>query len=109
MRKGRKRCFRPFRFLPELGRSMRQCSVMGMLDTVLRETCHDINGIVAVQHMELNFARRGTKAALFYALVACANPAFAGTITHPNPPDPLLDGGPTTACAARPDYAQGQD
>lgn len=82
---------------------------MGMLDTVLRRNCHEINGIVAVQHLELNFVRRGTKIAVLYALLAVANPAVCGTITHPNPPDPLLDGGPTTACAAGADYAGGTD
>ena len=46
---------------------------------------------------------------LLLALLAVANPAFCGTITHPNPPNPLLDGGSTTACAAGPDYAAGTD
>ena len=47
--------------------------------------------------------------AALLALLGCANPAFCGTIAHPNPPDPLLDGGPTTACAAGADYAAGTD
>ena len=47
--------------------------------------------------------------ALLCGLLACANPAFSGTMAHPNPPDPLLDGGPTTACAAGADYTGGAD
>ena len=62
-----------------------------------------------MQHVELNVAGQRRKVALFCGLLACANPAFAATLAHPNPPDPLLDGGPATACAARPDYAAGID
>ncbi len=62
-----------------------------------------------MQHLELNFVRKGTKVALLFALLAAANPGLAGTIAHPSPPDPLLDGGPTTACAAGADYAAGSD
>ncbi len=36
-------------------------------------------------------------------------PAFAGTMTHPSQPDPLLDGGPTDSCMARSEYAAGRD
>jgi len=38
-----------------------------------------------------------------------ATPGHAGTIARPTPPDPLLDGGATTACAAGADYAAGTD
>ncbi|MBA2589217.1 MAG: hypothetical protein H0U98_11420 [Alphaproteobacteria bacterium] len=38
-----------------------------------------------------------------------AVPALAGTVAKPHKPDPLLDGGPTSACAASPDYAAGID
>jgi hypothetical protein len=82
---------------------------MGKVDTVLRDDCHEINGIVAVQHLELNFVRYGTRIAVLSVLLGCANPAVCGTITHPNPPDPLLDGGPTTACTAGVGYAAGTD
>ncbi|HWU55079.1 MAG TPA: hypothetical protein VN175_06220 [Rhizomicrobium sp.] len=36
-------------------------------------------------------------------------PAFAGSIVQPSKPDPLLDGGPVSPCAASPDYAAGID
>ncbi len=35
--------------------------------------------------------------------------AVAGTIAHPTPGDPLLDGGDTASCAAQTDYAAGAD
>ena len=76
---------------------------------MLRDICHEINGIVAVQHLEFNVVRCRTKSAALSALLLLANPACAGTIVHPNPPDLLLDGGPTTACAAGADYAAGRD
>lgn len=41
--------------------------------------------------------------------MALANPAGAGTIARPDAGDSLLDAGPTTPCAARPDYAAGID
>ena len=42
-------------------------------------------------------------------LVFLAVPAAAGTIAKPHQPDPLLDGGPTSPCAAGADYAAGTD
>ena len=42
-------------------------------------------------------------------LLSAAFPAAAGTIAGPSKPDPLLDGGPTTPCAAGVDYAAGRD
>ena len=62
-----------------------------------------------MQHLELNFVRYGTKVAVLCGLLAGANPAFCGTMAHPNQPDPLLDGGPTSTCAAGADYVAGQD
>jgi hypothetical protein len=56
-----------------------------------------------MQHTQLNFVRRGCKAALAALLILAAFPAAAGTITGPSKPDPLLDGGPTA------DYAAGTD
>ena len=76
---------------------------------MLRDICHEINGIVAVQHLEFNVVRYRTRSAVLTALLLLANPACAGTIAHPNLPDPLLDGGPTTPCAAGADYAAGRD
>jgi hypothetical protein len=46
--------------------------------------------------------------AVLLALLLTA-PACAGTIARPTPPDPLLDGGDTAACAAGVDYAAGAD
>ena len=57
-----------------------------------------------MQHLELNFVRNGA-----LMLLALAGPAFAGTVAHPNPPDSLLDGGPTKPCAAGADFAAGTD
>jgi hypothetical protein len=56
-----------------------------------------------MQHTQFNFVAAGT----ILLLLSC--PALAGTIAKPHQPDPLLDGGPTTACAAGPDYAAGTD
>jgi hypothetical protein len=61
-----------------------------------------------VQHTQLNVVKRvfqGAGVLIFLVLPALA----AGTIVQPSKPDPLLDGGPTTACAAGPDYAAGTD
>ena len=45
-------------------------------------------------------------AALFFAAV---HPGLAATMAGPSKPDPLLDGGPTSPCAAGADYAAGTD
>jgi hypothetical protein len=61
-----------------------------------------------MQHAQYNFVRWAALTALVWAL----NPAFAGTMAHPTPPDPLLDGGPAGPCAALAadaDYAAGTD
>jgi hypothetical protein len=54
-----------------------------------------------MQHAQYNFV------AVMLAFLAV--PAAAGTIAKPHQPDPLLDGGPTAACAAGTDYAAGAD
>jgi hypothetical protein len=56
-----------------------------------------------MQHLQFNFVRQGTKCLAFIMGFAMAWPAFAAK------PDPLLDGGPTTPCAAAPDYAGNVD
>ena len=53
-----------------------------------------------MQHTQLNFVLVG---------LLLGAPALAGTITGRADPDPLLDGGPTTPCAAGVDYAAGAD
>jgi hypothetical protein len=58
-----------------------------------------------MQHAQYNFARWAALAALVCAL----NPAFAGTMAHPTPRDPLLDGGAPAPCAETPDYVAGAD
>ena len=58
-----------------------------------------------MQHAQLNFVRYGTVA----ALLLMGLPAQAGSVAKPAKPDPLLDGGGTTACAAGADYAAGRD
>jgi hypothetical protein len=99
-------------FLPELGRSVAVTFFYGLVDIVVFSHCHDINGIIAVQHKQFNFIRQGTKVAVFPLLLA-VSAAWAGdvtgSITRPSKPDPLLDGGPTDPCAARVDYADAVD
>ena len=62
-----------------------------------------------MQHKQFNFVRQGTKlAAVAWAFLA-AGPAWSQAISHPSKPDPLLDSGPTVACAAGVDFAPGVD
>jgi hypothetical protein len=82
---------------------------MVWFDIVLRGTCHDICGIIAVQHSQFNVVWQGTKTTIVALLLLAAFPAVAGTIAKPSKPDPLLDGGPTAPCAAGADYAAGAD
>lgn len=56
-----------------------------------------------MQHLEFNFVRHGTNLMVVTLLLALAGPALAAK------PDPLLDGGPTTDCAAGVDYSGGTD
>jgi hypothetical protein len=80
---------------------------MGLLDRVILTACHEIIGIIAVHHKQFYFTWRKS---LLAGLMACAvTPVLAAGIVQPSKPDPLLDGGPTTACAASPDYASGTD
>jgi hypothetical protein len=62
-----------------------------------------------VQHKQFNFARAGTKLTLVTLLAFALSPAWAGAITQPSRPDPLLDSAPTAPCAAGVDYAAGTD
>jgi hypothetical protein len=57
-----------------------------------------------MQHTQFYFA----KWTALLALLA-APPALAGTMAQPHKSDPLLDGGPTSPCAAGVDYAAGSD
>jgi hypothetical protein len=82
---------------------------MGWVDIVVRSLCHDIIGIIAVQHKQFNFARQGWKLTLATTLLVVAWPAMAGSIVQSSKPDPLLDSGPTDPCAARVDYSAGID
>jgi hypothetical protein len=61
-----------------------------------------------MQHLKFNFVWRGVGQAALLLLFA-ATPVLAGSIPQPSKPDPLLDDGPTDACAARADYAAGTD
>jgi hypothetical protein len=74
---------------------------MGWFDTVVRDICHEISGIGAVQYTQLNVA--------VVVLALLGIPVLAGTVARPTPPDPLLDGGDTVPCAAQPDYAAATD
>ncbi len=98
-----------FNFSPNLAVLARSRSFMGWVDIVLCGPCHDIIGIIAVQHKQFNFRWQGTKRTSFALALLVAGPALAGSIVQPSKPDPLLDGGPTSACAAGVDYAAGID
>ena len=56
-----------------------------------------------MQHSQFNVVWRGTKLLVATMILALAEPALAAK------PDPLLDGGPTTECAAGADYSEGAD
>ena len=56
-----------------------------------------------MQHSQFNFVWRGTNGLAVIMLLIALTPAFAAKS------DPLLDGGPTTACAAGTDYSGGAD
>jgi hypothetical protein len=55
---------------------------------------------IAMQHTQFNVVVAG---------LLWATPVMAGSITGRADPDPLLDGGPTTPCAAAADYSAGAD
>ena len=56
-----------------------------------------------MQHLELNFARYGTRCLAFIIALGSASSAFAAK------PDPILDPGATVPCAAGVDYSGGMD
>jgi len=56
-----------------------------------------------MQHLELNFARYGTRCLAFIIVLTSASTAFAAK------PDPILDPGPTVPCAAGVAYSGGMD
>ncbi|MEY4966722.1 MAG: hypothetical protein RL274_2305 [Pseudomonadota bacterium] len=78
-----------------------------------------------MQHTQYNVVQLYARAALVAAVILAANPASgatanptgprgatiekAGPITHAGKPDPLLDGGDTSACMAGADLAAGTD
>jgi hypothetical protein len=83
---------------------------MGWVDTVLRRNCHEIYGIVAVQQTQFNVVRRAKDTlAIAGVLLALSLPVRAAGVAADSKPDPLLNDGPTTACAAGADYAAGTD
>ena len=58
---------------------------------------------------QFNFVWRKARWVAVALLCGAAQPAPAGTIAGPSRPDPLLDSGPTSPCAAGADYAAGTD
>ena len=58
---------------------------------------------------QYNFARMGGRVLAVMALIVAANTPASGQITRPAKPDPLLDGGDTSACMAGADLAAGTD
>src|SRR5690349_17088136 len=96
-------------FSPNLAVLARSRSFMGLLDKVILTACHDISGIIAVQHKQFYFVWQGGKIAVLTMALVVARPVLAGTIVQPSEPDPLLDGGPTDPCAAGVDYAATAD
>jgi hypothetical protein len=110
MRKGRKLWLPAFQISPRTWPFFAVTFFYGCFDKVLRGNCHEIFGDIAMQHAQFYFGKPGTKRRLAYALLlGLANPCLAGTIAHPTPRDPLLDGGAPTGCAQAPDYVDAQD
>ena len=62
-----------------------------------------------MHNKQFNFVWRLAPLLAAVLFLAAVQPGQAGTITGPSTPDPLLDGGPTTPCAAAVDYAAGTD
>jgi hypothetical protein len=80
----------------------------GLFDRVVLTGCHEISGIIAVHNKQFNVVWR--KSLVGSILLFCASaPGLAATMAQPSRPDPLLDDGPTSACAAGADYAAGTD
>ena len=82
---------------------------MGLLDIVVLTACHEISGIIAVHNRQFNFVWHKTLAAVAALFFAGLQPGLAAPMAQPSKPDPLLDSGPTSACAAGTDYAAGTD
>jgi len=82
---------------------------MGLLDIVVLTVCHEISGIIAVHNRQFNFVWRKTLLVLVALFLGVCQSSLAAPITQPSKPDPLLDSGPTAACAAGADYAAGTD
>jgi len=80
-----------------------------LLDIVVLTACHDISGIIAVHNRQFNFVWRKSLVRVAVLLCCAGAPSLAAPITQPSKPDPLLDGGPTSACATGVDYAAGTD
>jgi hypothetical protein len=81
----------------------------GSFDNVVRGLCHEIFGLIAMQHAQLNFFCRGTKWLVAVCLLLDTGPALADVIAKPSRPDTLLDGGPTSACDMGAEYVPGMD
>ena len=82
---------------------------MGLLDIVVLTVCHEISGIIAVHNKQFNFVWSKSLSAVAVLLAGISTPGLAATMAQPSKPDPLLDGGPTSSCAAAADYAAGTD
>jgi hypothetical protein len=63
-----------------------------------------------MQHTQFNFVRLRREVLSVALLILAAVPAQSATMAGgPSKPDPLLDGGPPSGCAAGVDYAAGTD
>jgi len=82
---------------------------MGLLDIVVFTACHEISGIIAVHNKQFNFVWQKLLLGAALLLLCASAPALAASMAGPSKPDPLLDSGPTAACAAGADYAAGID
>ena len=61
-----------------------------------------------MHHKQFNFVWLKSLVGMTLLFWASA-PGLAATMAQPSKPDPLMDGGPTAACAAAADYAAGTD
>jgi hypothetical protein len=62
-----------------------------------------------MQHTQFNVVKPAGRMLTGAVMLLAVLPAQAATMAGPSKPDPLLDGGSTTACAAGVDYAAGTD
>ena len=99
-------CRNPGVMLPELGRSLRCNAIfMGWVDNPVCRTCHEISGVIAVQHRQDNFGCALFRTLLVAVAFFTADPAIAAATK----PDPILHDTPLPACQAQADYAPGVD